>query len=505
MRVRLMSPEAAFDPEADLPHHISDLTADLGLDALLNTMAGGDRFLREMAHAGLFQSVTDPEVIRYRQEVLADCSAQPDVIARLYAMAGEALEVERHAWIGWNATAPSRRLAHSHQLMVGFVDVLRRLRTEILTHAGDFSSPGMRALSDAVRDELGDDYLGTVDDYLMRVQFRGGTVETSRLGTANVGAGYVLRTPERAKPRLRDLFVLDWGSRHTVTVADRDMAGMEQLAEMRERGIARAAEALGQSAEHVKAFFLGLRRELGFYLACLNLQQGLVEAGQPMCVPSPSPVTEPLLHAEGLYEPMLVLRGERQPVGSDVTADGAWLVVITGANQGGKSTFLRSLGCAQLMMQCGMFVAARSFASACTTAVHTHFKREEDESMAMGKFDEELSRMSLLVDRIRPGALVLCNESFSSTNEREAALVGGDVVLGLLHSGVRVHLVTHMYALAQRLSDEAPGSWFGRADRLEDGRRTFEIVPGAPLRTSFAEDLYADVFGHPLGAAPASA
>ena len=64
-------------------------------------------------------------------------------------------------------------------------------------------------------------------------------------------------------------------------------------------------------------------------------------------------------------------------VGNDVHGGGKSLVVITGANQGGKSTFLRSVGLAQLMMQCGMFVAAEVTGPVCT-GVFTHYKREED-------------------------------------------------------------------------------------------------------------------------------
>jgi DNA mismatch repair ATPase MutS len=51
----------------------------------------------------------------------------------------------------------------------------------------------------------------------------------------------------------------------------------------------------------------------------------------------------------------------------------------------------------------------------------THYKREEDATMTSGKFDEELSRMSEIADEIRPRSLLLCNESFASTNEREGA------------------------------------------------------------------------------------
>jgi len=64
------------------------------------------------------------------------------------------------------------------------------------------------------------------------------------------------------------------------------------------------------------------------------------------------------LSALGLYDPALALVAGGGVVANDLAAAGKELVVITGANQGGKSTFLRSIGLAQLLMQAGMFVPA---------------------------------------------------------------------------------------------------------------------------------------------------
>ncbi|GLI35569.1 hypothetical protein DAMNIGENAA_30020 [Desulforhabdus amnigena] len=69
-------------------------------------------------------------------------------------------------------------------------------------------------------------------------------------------------------------------------------------------------------------------------------------------------------------------------------------------DQGGKSIFLRSIGLAQLMMQCDMFVPAESFSSNVCEGLFTHYKREEDPAMKSGKLDEELSRMSEIVDNL---------------------------------------------------------------------------------------------------------
>ena len=95
------------------------------------------------------------------------------------------------------------------------------------------------------------------------------------------------------------------------------------------------------------------------------------------------------------------------------------LVMITGANRGGKTTFLRGVGLAQLLMQCGAFVPAERYRAGVCSALFTHFKREEDAAMRSGKLDEELSRMSTIVDRLTAGAMLLLNESFASTNEHD--------------------------------------------------------------------------------------
>jgi DNA mismatch repair ATPase MutS len=171
--------------------------------------------------------------------------------------------------------------------------------------------------------------------------------------------------------------------------------------------------------------------------------------------------------------------------------------MVTGANQGGKSTFLRSAGLAQLMMQAGMFVAAESFAASVTAGVFTHFKREEDATMERGKLDEELERMSVIAGQIRPGALLLCNESFASTSEREGSQIAREVIRALTEAGIRVLFVTHLYDLAHGCYSRNDGTaLFLRAQRRPDGTRTFRLLEGEPLPTSYGEDLHRQVFGY---------
>jgi DNA mismatch repair ATPase MutS len=123
--------------------------------------------------------------------------------------------------------------------------------------------------------------------------------------------------------------------------------------------------------------------------------------------------------------------------------------------------------------------------------------------MESGKLDEELARMSEIAEEITPGGLLLCNESFAATNEREGSEIARQIVRALLDAGVKVLFVTHMYELAHGFESDprAARTLFLRAERTEDAERTYRVLEGEPLSTSFGADVFDRVFGAPAASA----
>lgn len=494
MKVHLMYRDRDADPQAPLPAHESDLTQDLGLDPLLDAMAAGDKYLREVAQRTLLSPLTDPEQIVYRQRVLADCLENPDTLTELYRLTVETMVAQRRESFYFFRASPTTVLYHSVKLLELFINALQRMRDVADQRAAAFRSPGFTAFFGMIAKELDDDYLRAMREHLHRLRFPRGVLVGAQLGMGNKGAGYTVRRALARRRGWRDRIT---GAQYTIVIPDRDEAGSQALEELRSRGVNQAAAALARATDHILGFFTLLRAELAFYLGALNLHRDLAGKGEPVCFPDPAAPGRPVFTARGLYDAALSLRTQDRVVGNDVDADGKGLIVITGANQGGKSTFLRSVGVARLMAGAGMFAPAGQLRADAAPALFTHYKREEDATMESGKFDEELIRLRRIAEHAVPGSVVLFNESFAATNEREGAEIAAPIVRAMLETGIKVLLVTHSYELAGALRRaHEHDALFLRAERRDDGARTFKLAVGEPLSTSFGDDLYRQVFDH---------
>jgi len=495
MKACLMHEDRDFDLDQEPPPCHQDLVQDLELETLFEAMAGGDPFLLEMARKAVLSSSTDVRTILYRQDILRDCMRSSSIVRGIYSLAVEAIEQERKNFWGLISRHPSYLLRRSVEVLQMFVDMLRRLRKEADTHSDKFASSGFTVFFAMLQRELDDEYFNIVQAHLSRLQFRHGVLISAEIGKGNKGANYMLRKPNEERRSWLDHFFAKGPPAYTFYLHDRDEAGARILSELRDRGINTVANAVAQSNDHILSFLRTLRTELGFYISCLNLHEKLSAQGEPTCFPVPVASAEQRHTARGLYDVCLALKMDQRVVGNDLDGDDKQLFMITGANQGGKSTFLRSIGLSQLMTQCGMFVPARLYCTNLCTGLFTHYKREEDATMSAGKFEEELRRMSDIVDHLSPDCIVLFNESFQATNEREGSEIGRQIIHALLESRIKGFFVTHMYDLAQSLHDKKPANaMFLRAERLEDGTRTFKVIEGAPLRTSHGKDLYEQIF-----------
>ena len=247
-----------------------------------------------------------------------------------------------------------------------------------------------------------------------------------------------------------------------------------------------------------QTFFDQLRLQSAFFLATVQLRHHLRRLGMEWCYPEVCDRRD--LEFTELREFVMGLQQRVNVIGNTCSLLQKDLLIVTGANQGGKSTFLRSIGIAQVMMQSGLPVAAKSYRSGIFPRIFVHFTRREDSEMNSGRLDEELKRMSGIIDQIGDGSLILLNESFATTTEKEGSVIAYDITKALKEAGVRILTVTHLLSFAKRVHEETAGHpesgvEFLSAERKPDGTRTYHMIYGQPELTSFGLDLYDSIVG----------
>jgi DNA mismatch repair protein MutS len=309
--------------------------------------------------------------------------------------------------------------------------------------------------------------------------YRGGGLAGRLLdGSGHVGIARLhsaAATPSAANPLMIPLF--------------RDLSGLLQKAA---RPLSSAlTEFVGINTRN----FVAIADEMLFYAGALRLARRLGAAGLPVCRPELRAADDREFSARALYNLDLALRrleDRDEVVTSDILPPaGRRITLVTGPNSGGKTTFLQSVGLAQIVCQLGLFAPAERLSFSPADAVHTHYPALESSENGTGRFAEETRRLRDVMLALTPRSLVLLNESLSSTAMGEAVFIAGDIVALLSEIGCRAVYVTHMHDLVERCGD-AVLSLVAQTRPADGGRvPTFRLEQGLPEGRSYAAALAA--------------
>lgn len=478
-----------------------DLIKDLNLDIIFRTMSGGDPFVAEHVQKVMMIPLQSPEEIWYRQDIIKDLCSHTNLMDQLYQCAEHQNrllqrykeEIENNRT---RSTYTTGETIQKIDFLQKAVDSLISLR-DILAGSTDYESDGLRALHRRLQEEPFEQYakkLREMDFFVIGgninyfFQFGGGM----KIDYATV-TSYERKNPSEKQTGLEKLYY-KYIKKNAIYINNEPLRkDVEQLKEVTAQSILNVFQPV---LDKILSFYHSFAEEIAFYKGVVRFMNRLQAFSVPLFFPKPKPIGTKDTSFQYLYELSMAIYLQTCPVGNNARWDNNRLTIVTGANQGGKSTFLRSYGIAQVLMQCGMPVPAQKFSAPVYRQLFTHFTRSEDEQLNSGRLREELQRMSQMVKAAVPDSLFLLNESFASTTEKEGSQIAEGILKAFYENGITTFMVTHLVYLAKKLYRESwEGSIFLTAERKEDGERTFRMVPGEPSHTSYGTDLFYQSLG----------
>ena len=471
---------------------------DLKLDAIVARMIAGrqDYGLEPLFHAPL----SDPDTIAYRQAVIRDL-ADPGIAGamarftetmrqrsrqrRQAAVAGSRLEAQR-----WqlDAAASYRRavvaLRDELEALEPVSEGLTAWRDELRAH---IATPAFRRYCEEM-----DRVRAALDGvrYGVRIRENGFEVQPDPEGADLVAEAEQVFAPLRESERPEPADADDRGERSMDPVETRILDSIARLNPEPFAALARFCEDYGDTADPV---ILRFERELQFVRAVRAYVDRLQRQGLPFCDP------QLCTHKTGVgareafdlaLADQLVARGEPVVTNDFHWQEGERVLVVTGPNQGGKTTFARSVGQLHYLARLGCPVPAREARLLLTDRVFTHFDREEQVGDGRGKLEDDLARIGWILEAATERSLVILNEPFHATQLQDAVTLTTRTLEALMERdafGVCVTFVDEVARLDSRIASLA-----STLDESESQRRTFRVqrlpADGRAHARSLAED-----------------
>ncbi|MCD7823050.1 MAG: hypothetical protein LUG86_03380 [Oscillospiraceae bacterium] len=265
----------------------------------------------------------------------------------------------------------------------------------------------------------------------------------------------------------------------------------------------------------VRAYFkkstediLTFESQLSFYIGAKKLIEAVKARGLDMVRPKYLPMDERKLVAEGSFDlsfyiqmvsedPMSKL--DNKIITNDCTMDDdGRFFVLTGANNGGKTTYTRAIGIVQVFAQAGLYVPCTRCEISPVDYIYTHFPKEEEVGLNTSRFTQECKQFKETIDNCSRHSLLLLNESIQSTTPTECVYIATELVKCFRCIGVRGIYATHLLELARslgKLNAEVDGdtklvSIVTTVDTTADNRRLYKIQRAEPQEFGYARSIY---------------
>ncbi|MBR3824458.1 MAG: hypothetical protein IKJ39_04590 [Lachnospiraceae bacterium] len=226
--------------------------------------------------------------------------------------------------------------------------------------------------------------------------------------------------------------------------------------------------------DYAKEVYIQLGKELPYYLAFYKYEEKMQKKGFTFTAPTVDETQD--MFATGLYDLALAYvnsEEDKEVTTNDVVYHaGETFIVLTGPNQGGKTTFARSLGQMMYFTKMGLDVPAMAANVHYFNKILTHFTVEESVETGRGKLQEELVRLKPMMNEEGTNDFVIINELFTTAANYDAIIMGQRVLQHFIGQNSKGIYVTHLKELTE--AHESVVSMRAMLD--EQGKQNHKIV-----------------------------
>ena len=458
-----------------------DFFVDLNLDQVLDAITDGrqEYYLKPLFYASLH----DIDAIEYRHEILQDLEHQ-ELYEHMRAFAQKMRTMRKQL-------AQAEKLSYLYQKERWFVDAVETYCEAVtglvqdLTHT-TIQSRGMLAFRDYVTSYADSDRFTSLQAETKALKadlsaitysllIRGNSVQVRKYEAESDYSVDVAETFAKFKQgAVKDYLVKFSNGSHMNHV---EAHILDLVARLYPDIFSHLNEYCAKNGAYLDATLATFDREVQFYLAYLEYIARFKRAGLPFCYPHLSTTNKGVSVSEGFDVALATkLVAVSSPVVcNDVSLSGKeHIIVVTGPNQGGKTTFARAFGQLHYLASIGCPVPGKEAHLFLFDRLFTHFEKEETITDLRGKLQDELVRIHHILEHATPDSIVILNEMFTSTTIHDAFFLSKKIMEKILQLDLLCVWVTFIDELASL--GEQTVSMVSTVVPENPALRTFHIV-----------------------------